>query len=53
LIFAKKQTPTGNLWEFYQKRGAESGNFAVNTPNIFRKARKLDSIPVHLRGFSQ
>ncbi len=24
---SKKQTPTGNLWEFCQKMGAETGNF--------------------------
>ena len=35
------------------EKGAESGNFVVNTPNIFRKARKRDSIPSYLMGFSQ
>jgi hypothetical protein len=35
----KKESPTENPQDFYQKRGAKTGNFVVKTPNIVRKAR--------------
>ena len=34
----KKESPTGNPQDFYQKRGAKTGNFVVKTPNFVRMA---------------
>ena len=34
-----KKKSHGKPQDFYQKRGAKTGNFVVKTPNFIRKAR--------------